>query len=101
MFSILNEISNNSHFTTTSAVVTSAGVAYTIYVLVGVTGYLSFGNNISGNIIAMCKSIDGTGSNPVIYSYGVNRPPLPKLDHRKGRYCYSCHVLLSSPSPSL
>lgn len=68
MFSVLNEISNNSHFTTTSAVVTSVGVAYTIYVLVGVTGYLSFGNNISGNVIAMCKSIYGMRSNPVMYS---------------------------------
>jgi amino acid permease len=56
MFSVLNEISNNSHFRTTSVVVTSVGVSYTIYILVAVTGYMSFGNNIEGNIIAMCMS---------------------------------------------
>ena len=55
MFSILNEISDNSHFRTTSVVVTSIGTAAFIYILVGVTGYLSFGNHIGGTIIGMCE----------------------------------------------
>lgn len=51
MFSILNEIANNSHFNTTSVVGTSIGSAGLIYVLVAITGYLSFGNNVVGNIV--------------------------------------------------
>jgi amino acid permease len=53
MFSILNEIGNNSHFRTTTVVITSIGTAAVIYVLVAITGYLSFGNNVGGNVAAM------------------------------------------------
>jgi amino acid permease len=56
MFSILNEIKDNSHFQTTSVVFTSIGGAAAIYVLVAITGYLSFGNNIGGNIVGMYPS---------------------------------------------
>jgi amino acid permease len=52
MFSILNEIGNNSHFRTTSVVFASNGIAAAIYILVAITGYLSFGNEIGGNIVA-------------------------------------------------
>jgi amino acid permease len=52
MFSILNEIRDNSPFRTTSVVTASIGSAASIYVLVAVTGYLSFGDNIIGNIVA-------------------------------------------------
>ncbi|CAG8190940.1 unnamed protein product [Penicillium nalgiovense] len=53
MFSILNEIGNNSHFRTTAVVFASAGSAAATYILVAITGYLSFGNNVSGNIVGM------------------------------------------------
>ncbi|KAF1988867.1 hypothetical protein K402DRAFT_391565 [Aulographum hederae CBS 113979] len=53
MFSILNEISNNSHFRTTGVVMTSIGTACSIYILVAITGYLSYGDNILGNIVSM------------------------------------------------
>ncbi|PGH19667.1 hypothetical protein AJ80_03822 [Polytolypa hystricis UAMH7299] len=53
MFSILNEISDNSHFTTTSVVGASIGSAAFTYILVAVTGYLSFGAKIGGNIVDM------------------------------------------------
>ena len=52
MFSILNEIQNNSHFRTSSVVVASMGTSASIYVLVAVTGYLSFGDGVGGNIVA-------------------------------------------------
>jgi amino acid permease len=52
MFSILNEIKNNSHLRTTSVVLASNGAAASIYILVAITGYLSFGNDIGGNIVA-------------------------------------------------
>ena len=55
MFSILNEIGNNSHFRTTAVVVASIGVSAFLYVLVAITGYLSFGNAVGGNVVAMCK----------------------------------------------
>jgi amino acid permease len=52
MFSILNEISNNSHFRTTAVVFSSIGIAAFLYILVAITGYLSFGNELGGNIVA-------------------------------------------------
>ena len=55
MFSVLNEISNNSHFRTTAVVAFSIGLAGFIYILVAITGYLSFGNAVGGNVVAMCK----------------------------------------------
>lgn len=53
MFSILNEIRDNSHFNTTSVVFASIGSAASTYILVAITGYLSFGNSVGGNIIGM------------------------------------------------
>lgn len=53
MFSILNEINDNSHWQTTSVVLASIGTAASTYLLVALTGYLSFGDNIGGNIVAM------------------------------------------------
>ena len=53
MFSILNEIGNNSHFRTTAVVIASIGTAATTYILVAVTGYLSYGSNVQGNIVSM------------------------------------------------
>lgn len=53
MFSILNEISNNSHFRTTSVIFASIGGACALYILTGITGYLSYGDNIKGNIVSM------------------------------------------------
>ncbi|KAK3067864.1 hypothetical protein LTR53_014996 [Teratosphaeriaceae sp. CCFEE 6253] len=52
MFSILNEIQDNRPLRTTSVVGASVGSAASIYILVAITGYLSFGDNIMGNIVA-------------------------------------------------
>ncbi|KAL3468641.1 transmembrane amino acid transporter protein-domain-containing protein [Aspergillus heterothallicus] len=53
MFSILNEIQNNSHLRTTAVVFASIGSSATTYILVAITGYLSFGNSVGGNIVGM------------------------------------------------
>ncbi|KAL6705671.1 hypothetical protein ACN47E_006460 [Coniothyrium glycines] len=53
MFSILNEIADNSHFRTTSVIFASIGGACALYILTGITGYLSYGDNIRGNIVSM------------------------------------------------
>lgn len=53
MFSILNEISDNSHFRTTGVIFASIGSACALYILTGITGYLSYGDNITGNIVNM------------------------------------------------
>lgn len=52
MFSILNEIADNRPSRTTGVIAFSIGSAASIYVLVAITGYLSFGNEIGGNIVA-------------------------------------------------
>lgn len=38
-------------------VASSIGSAASIYVLVAVTGYITFGNSIVGNIVSMCKNL--------------------------------------------
>ncbi|KAL2861254.1 transmembrane amino acid transporter protein-domain-containing protein [Aspergillus lucknowensis] len=53
MFSILNEIQNNSHLRTTGVVFASIGSSAATYILVAITGYLSFGNSVGGNIVGM------------------------------------------------
>ncbi|KAI1392468.1 transmembrane amino acid transporter protein-domain-containing protein [Hypoxylon trugodes] len=53
MFSILNEISNNSPKNIMGVISTSIGSAAGIYVLVAITGYLTFGNDVIGNIVSM------------------------------------------------
>lgn len=53
MFSILNEIADNSPFRTTSVIGASIGGACALYILTGITGYLSYGDNIRGNIVSM------------------------------------------------
>jgi amino acid permease len=53
MFSILNEIADNSHFRTTTVIFASIGGACSLYILTGITGYLSYGDNIRGNIVSM------------------------------------------------
>jgi amino acid permease len=81
MFSILNEINDNSHFSTTSVVVASNGTAAAIYILVAITGYLSFGNDIGGNIVAQyAPSISATIGRAaivvlVVFSYPLQVHP--------------------------
>lgn len=53
MFSVLNEIRDNSHFQTTSVVLASVGSSAATYILVAITGYLSFGDKVGANIVAM------------------------------------------------
>lgn len=62
MFSILNEIQDNSPARTTGVVTASIGTSGSIYILVAITGYLTFGDNVVGNIVSQCKlscNIDG------------------------------------------
>jgi len=56
MFAIVNEIEDNSHKSMLSVVVTSISSSAGIYLLVAITGYLSFGDHIGGNIIAQYSS---------------------------------------------
>ncbi|KAM3502503.1 hypothetical protein MY11210_009049 [Beauveria gryllotalpidicola] len=53
MFSILNEIGDNSPGSVVAVVGSSIGSAGSIYLLVAITGYITFGNSVVGNIIMM------------------------------------------------
>jgi amino acid permease len=53
MFAIVNEVKNNSTRSLNSIIGASIGSAAFIYVLVAITGYLSFGNSVAGNIVGM------------------------------------------------
>lgn len=52
MFSVVNEIRDNAPSNLLAVVSTSNGTAATLYVLVAITGYLTFGNGVGGNIVA-------------------------------------------------
>lgn len=56
MFSIVNEIKDNSPASMVKVVTSSIGTAFCIYILVAITGYITFGNAIAGNIVMMCKN---------------------------------------------
>ncbi|KAK5652649.1 hypothetical protein OQA88_10242 [Cercophora sp. LCS_1] len=53
MFSILNEIQDNSPGSVVGVIASSIGSAASVYILVAVTGYLTFGSNVEGNIVSM------------------------------------------------
>jgi amino acid permease len=53
MFSIINEIKDNSPASIFGVIGSSIGTAASIYVLVSITGYITFGNDIVANIISM------------------------------------------------
>lgn len=55
MFSIVNEIKDNSPGSLVGVIGSSIGSAASVYVLVAITGYLTFGNEIQGNIVGMCR----------------------------------------------
>ncbi|KAK2015860.1 transmembrane amino acid transporter [Colletotrichum eremochloae] len=53
MFAILNEIKDNSPGSIIGVVGSSIGGAASIYIVVAITGYLTFGNKVVGNIVMM------------------------------------------------
>lgn len=62
MFSILNEIKDNSPASIVGVIGGSIGTAASVYILVAITGYLTFGNEIKGNIVGMCKCFPSPSS---------------------------------------
>lgn len=53
MFSVINEIKDNSPGSIVGVISASIGSAASIYVLVAITGYFTFGNDVLGNIVMM------------------------------------------------
>lgn len=53
MFSVINEIKDSSPGSIVGVISSSIGSAASIYVLVAVTGYLTFGSDVLGNIVMM------------------------------------------------
>lgn len=53
MFSILNEIKDNSPASVVTVIGSSIGSAASVYILVAITGYLTFGSDVKGNIVGM------------------------------------------------
>lgn len=53
MFSVINEIKDNTPGSIVGVISTSIGSAASIYVLVAITGYFTFGNDVLGNIVSM------------------------------------------------
>ncbi|KAI9904195.1 hypothetical protein N3K66_000724 [Trichothecium roseum] len=53
MFAITNEIKDNSPSSLIGVIVSSIGTSAAVYIVVSITGYLTFGNDIVANIISM------------------------------------------------
>ncbi|KAK9468285.1 transmembrane amino acid transporter protein-domain-containing protein [Lipomyces arxii] len=53
MFSIVNEIKDSRPTAVLTVIMSSIGSAFVLYTIVGFTGYFSFGDNLTGNIIGM------------------------------------------------
>ncbi|KAJ3147046.1 hypothetical protein HDU89_005854 [Geranomyces variabilis] len=51
IFSVYNELVDNTHKRVKRVVYTSVGTAFTVYEIVAVLGYLTFGNSVASNII--------------------------------------------------
>lgn len=101
MFSILNEIeikiNENSHFRTTSVVFASIGAAGLIYILVAITGYLSFGNSVAGNIVWMCESTN-LQRNKNLFTGSVNAcVDAPSVTSTVGKAAIVVLVMFSYP----
>ncbi|KAL2283856.1 hypothetical protein FJTKL_09621 [Diaporthe vaccinii] len=56
MFSVINEIKDNTPASIVGVISSSIGSAASIYILVAITGYLTFGNTVLGNIVMMYPS---------------------------------------------
>ncbi|SJX62615.1 uncharacterized protein SRS1_10811 [Sporisorium reilianum f. sp. reilianum] len=56
MLPVYNELFHNSETRVNTAIASSIGTGGTVYLIVGVLGYLSFGGNVGDNIIAMYPS---------------------------------------------
>lgn len=91
MFSVLNEIGNNSHFRTTAVVVASIGSAAFIYILVAITGYFSFGDKVSDNIIEMCMLL------PLPSSRSLMPLDIPSVASTIGKAAIVVFVMFSYP----
>ncbi|KAJ3253037.1 hypothetical protein HDU77_004773 [Chytriomyces hyalinus] len=53
IFSVHNELIDNSVSNVGKVIQLSIGTALVVYQLIGITGYLTFGNSVGGNIISM------------------------------------------------
>ncbi|ODV87873.1 hypothetical protein CANARDRAFT_192817 [[Candida] arabinofermentans NRRL YB-2248] len=52
-FTVINELNDRSASTINRIIVSAIGAAFVLYMTVGLTGYLTFGDNVVGNIIVM------------------------------------------------
>jgi hypothetical protein len=98
MFSILNELKDNSPSSVIGVVGSSIGSAASIYIVVAITGYITFGNAVVGNIVSMCKC---SSWSILIKQLTNHRSYRSCFDDRKGGYCRSRHLLGPVASPSL
>lgn len=55
MFSVINELASPSTQKFAKIISISSFSSGTFYIIVGLAGYLSYGDNVGGNIIMMCK----------------------------------------------
>ena len=82
---------------TLGVVTASIGSAGVIYAVVAITGYLSFGDNVSGNVVGMCKLPCRLFHLQYVADLS-SRHTLHSLYHRQSRHRSPCHVLLRSSS---
>ncbi|KAK9247392.1 transmembrane amino acid transporter protein-domain-containing protein [Lipomyces tetrasporus] len=102
MFSIVNELRDSRSPNVVFIIFSSIGSAVILYTLVGFTGYLSYGDNVGGNIIGMYASSFSSAVGRaaivilVLFSYPLQcHPCRASLDH-----IYT-HFILPPPSSAV
>lgn len=101
MFSIVNEIKDNSPSSIIRVIGSSIGLAGSIYIVVSITGYITFGNAIVANIVSMCRFHH---SDIIFALLTTSRPYGRCIHHWESCYCYSGFILDSfagSPMPGV
>lgn len=51
----MNEIKDYSPSSIIGVIGSSIGIAGSIYIVVSITGYITFGNSVVANIVSMCE----------------------------------------------
>lgn len=98
MFSIVNEIKDNSPPSIIRVIGSSIGLAGSIYIVVSITGYITFGNAIVANIVSMCRF---RYSDIKLALLTTSRPYWRCFHYWESCYCYPGVILDSTAGPSM
>ncbi|TIC02381.1 hypothetical protein E3Q08_03488 [Wallemia mellicola] len=69
-FPVKNELQSNTRSRTTTVIGSSIGVASGLYEIIGVLGYVTFGDNVNSNVMSMYPETKMTSDTSIFISFG-------------------------------